>query len=534
LSSYQATVSRLFRPSSGIYLDMVFIVFIALITLVLWVGELKKMFYSRTKIMSYLKKGTNWMNNFTNFILLAICVLFVIKEVVIEYTMQTYLSNKKGFTNFYSAANYSNCVIYLASFLLATLMAKLVRLLRFMQGWNKFGEAYERCAYKLFNATIIMLIVVLAYSITGYLIFGLGAIHSISSFNSFTTSFGTMFGAFRSFNQVYECFLASPIFSTVFFFSYFFWFFLIISKLFVSVVIEALRNTKDKVPMMRKLNSTIDSQVPSYFLKRVKLRLGLEKTKQYRPTVHFEGLSRSSSFDTLSTTDSFQTYFNPGRISQCSDVSGFSEFTSATHSDDHSISVFDYLTLGQQPYEDREPMDSVHMQHLYDRLESYSVELMLKKIDRVQKLSDEVLSVETDLLEMSEPSNSQKASTINNEKNSPANQNTSNDKDLSTYSSITGSGVFSRPKKEVVSRLDEANKSVAANKKSKRYLAQSANAAVNRNNEVNQSGSDLEKNRPYSDGGNRNKEITNIAFKKDELDDNRINSTSNDQAKEAW
>ena len=48
----------------------------------------------------------------------------------------------------------------------------------------------------------------------------------------------------------------------------------------MSVVIEALRNTKDKVPMMRKLNSTIDSQVPSYFLKRVKLRLGLEKTKQ--------------------------------------------------------------------------------------------------------------------------------------------------------------------------------------------------------------------------------------------------------------
>lgn len=39
-----------------------------------------------------------------------------------------------------------------------------------MQGWNKFGEAYERCAYKLFNATIIMLIVVLAYSITGYLV----------------------------------------------------------------------------------------------------------------------------------------------------------------------------------------------------------------------------------------------------------------------------------------------------------------------------------------------------------------------------
>lgn len=48
---------------------------------------------------------------------------------------------------------------------------------------------------------------------------------------------------------------------------------------------------------------------------------------------------------------------------------------------------------------------------------------------------------------MSEPSNGQKASMINKEKFSSANQNIGNDNDISTSTSITGSGVFSRPKK---------------------------------------------------------------------------------------
>lgn len=57
---------------------------------------------------------------------------------------------------------------------------------------------------------------------------------------------------------------------------------------------------------------------------------------------------------------------------------------------------------------------------------------------------------------------------------------------------------------------------------------------MKRNTEVNQNDDDLEKNRPYSDGGNRNKGNTNMAFKKDELDDNKIKFSSNDQAKKAW
>lgn len=66
---------------------------------------------------------------------------------------------------------------------------------------------------------------------------------------------------------------------------------------------------------------------------------------------------------------------------------------------DHSISVYDYLTLGETN-DNRKPMDRNHLEHLYARLESYSVDMMLRKVERVNKLSDEVLAVERDLLEV--------------------------------------------------------------------------------------------------------------------------------------
>ncbi len=80
-------------------------------------------------------------------------------------------------------------------------------------------------------------------------------------------------------------------------------------------------------------------------------------------------------------------------------ATGFSEFSNATQSE-HSISVFDYLTLGA-PYDESDmPMDSNHLEHLYDRLESYSVDMMLRKVDRVEKLSNQLLGVESEMLEV--------------------------------------------------------------------------------------------------------------------------------------
>jgi len=46
------------------------------------------------------------------------------------------------------------------------------------------------------------------------------------------------------------------------------------------------------------------------------------------------------------------------------------------------------------------PLDEDHLEHLYGRLESYSVDMMLHKLDRVNKLGAEILSMEETLLDI--------------------------------------------------------------------------------------------------------------------------------------
>lgn len=279
---------------------------------------------------------------------------------------------------------------------------------------------------------------------------------------------------------------------------------------------EALRNTNDRVPMMRKITAAVDTEIPSYLLQRLKLRLGIVKPKQYRPTVHFEGLSRSSSIYSLSTNDSFQTFFNPGRISQCSDVSGLSVASSDSGigtPSDHTISVYDYLTL-DDPNDDRRPMDSIHLEHLYGRLESYAVDMMLRKIERVSKLSDEVLAVESNLLEITEASTRRrKALRAGNAAGNESGEGSAKTKQRREDTARKQSGKKNKSGEKsdpasssssVLGRLHAATISSAAKTKiqEKNSRRNSTRSAVVRRNDENETNSP--RRRPYSDEGARN------------------------------
>ena len=89
--------------------------------------------------------------------------------------------------------------------------------------------------------------------------------------------------------------------------------------------------------------------------------------------------------------------FDISMISRYSSGISTSDSGLGSHSD-HSLSLFDYLTLEQPPSE--KPMDDLHLEYLFDRLSSYSVDMMLRKMDRVIKLGDDVHSIESELLEV--------------------------------------------------------------------------------------------------------------------------------------
>nr|CAB3264907.1 polycystin-1 [Phallusia mammillata] len=133
------------------------------------------------------------------------------------------------------------------------------------------------------------------------------------------------------------------------------------------------------------------------------MRLGIIKTKQYRHRVHFEGMSTPSSRGSMNSLDSFGTCFTPGRISQCSDASALSLSSSDSGlgtPSDHSLSLFDYLTIENPPSE--KPMDSMHLNFIYDRVSNYSVDMLLHRLDRVNKLGNDILVMENKLLEVAQ------------------------------------------------------------------------------------------------------------------------------------
>ena len=109
--------------------------------------------------------------------------------------------------------------------------------------------------------------------------------------------------------------------------------------------------------------------------------------------------SHSNGNEPISFWSSYVNQESLNHHTTCAGLSVASSDSGIGTPSDHTISVYDYLTL-DDPNDDRRPMDSIHLEHLYGRLESYAVDMMLRKIERVSKLSDEVLAVESNLLEV--------------------------------------------------------------------------------------------------------------------------------------
>ncbi|XP_078490549.1 LOW QUALITY PROTEIN: polycystin-1 [Ciona intestinalis] len=393
---------RLFTPSSYFTLDMLFISFIGVLGFMFWVYEIVKILHHKQNISVYAKKPTNWMNNLVNLLTLLLCCMFVYKQIyIVMFLHQLYKWHLLDFTNFYKMAFLSNLVTYVATILLTILLIKLTRLIRFIKRWSVFGDTIYCACKHVLGTAIMLLVLMVGYALFGYLIFGLNSIAVVKDFRNFQNSLYSMFRALRGTLDTQLCFHVNPAFSICFFFSFYFCVFVIFCRLFSAIYIQEYKDAKFK---LRRVPLNIpDYEMIPYMFQRLKLRLGITKPKQYRPTVRFEGMSTPSSRGSFLSTDSFGTCFTAGRLSECSDGSGISLASSDSGlgtPSGHSLSLFDYLTLEHPPYE--KPMDSIHLDYLYNRLSSYSVDMMLVRFQRLNKISDDVWNIEKTLLEITQ------------------------------------------------------------------------------------------------------------------------------------
>nr|XP_039248314.1 polycystin-1-like [Styela clava] len=391
---------RIVVPSSSFYVDMLFMSFVGIIGIILLVMELKKVRDPKITPQLYFTKWTNWVNLVVLALTLTLCILFIYKEIYMEEVTQRYISDKTAFTNFYKIAFYTDLVTITACLLLFAIIARAARLLRFIKSWSSIGDTIVASAGYLLGASFMLMLFVLNFAILGYLVYGQSYNQVISDFRDFPNAIYAMFRAFRGRLDVRTCFDYSPFFTIFFFFSYFFGIFYIFCRIFAAILINEYKFSHGRKSHLR--TDVPDYEILKHLIARIKMRLGIIKPKQYRPMVRFEGMSTPSSRGSFMSLDSFDTCFMPGRISQCSYATGISSSSSDSGfgtPSDHSISVYDYLTL-DQPSDT--PMDNQHLDYLYNRLSNYSVDMMLHRFERVNVLTNEVTDMESEALEITQ------------------------------------------------------------------------------------------------------------------------------------
>uniref|UniRef100_H2Y0K6 PKD1 protein n=1 Tax=Ciona intestinalis TaxID=7719 RepID=H2Y0K6_CIOIN len=274
---------RLFTPSSYFTLDMLFIVILGFM---FWVYEIVKILHHKQNISVYAKKPTNWMNNLVNLLTLLLCCVFVYKQIYMDELMKRYKSNRSDFTNFYKMAFLSNLVTYIATILLTILLIKLTRLIRFIKRWSVFGDTIYCACKHVLGTAIMLLVLMVGYALFGYLVRFLFIEYSF--YFVFNVSCLARDTRYTVVLPCQPCFLNLLLFLLLF--------------LCVPYILQFLHHLllrsqyKDAKFKLRRVPLNIpDYEMIPYMFQRLKLRLGITKPKQYRPTVRFEGMSTPSS-----------------------------------------------------------------------------------------------------------------------------------------------------------------------------------------------------------------------------------------------
>ncbi|XP_063170897.1 polycystin-1 [Candoia aspera] len=222
-------------------------------------------------------------------------VVHLSQATLAERQWAKYLKNKRGFTSFYPVASLHVAFSCLAASLLFLLTVKASQQLRFIRQWSTFGKALQKSAKELLGTGLAFVILTLAYTQLGYLLFS-----ASEGFSSFCRALRLLLAALRSGTSL--CLPGPTGLPHLFCASYvalqLWW----LSRLFPVVLIHRYRETRFE--MYRPAFESQDYEMVELFVRRLKMWMGFSKAKEFRHKVRFEGMeplpSCSSSQDSQS------------------------------------------------------------------------------------------------------------------------------------------------------------------------------------------------------------------------------------------
>uniref|UniRef100_A0A8C9SAB2 Polycystic kidney disease 1a n=1 Tax=Scleropages formosus TaxID=113540 RepID=A0A8C9SAB2_SCLFO len=291
LSSLDVKTCRLQRLSAGLTLQLLLTIF--LLAFVLYFCARKSASIYREG-RSYFLQPWNVAGLFSLVLTLATAALHLIRSTLADQQWASFVRQRHTFTDFYVVAFQSQVFSQLSALLLFILVLKASHQLRFLREWAVFGRTLQRSAWELLAGAVVLLVLLLAYSHAGYLLFstgqdGHGGIHTASL---------SLLGLGQGLLAWHPVGSGPGDSATALVFhGSFAVLCLLVLWLLTSALLRSYRVSRAE--LYRPAVEPQDYEMVDLFLRRLKMWMGLSRVKEFRHKVRFEGMelppSRSSS-----------------------------------------------------------------------------------------------------------------------------------------------------------------------------------------------------------------------------------------------
>ncbi|NXU35698.1 PKD1 protein, partial [Drymodes brunneopygia] len=355
----------LLRLSAGVTLQLLMMVFLMLFVVYFVVSESLAIKKEGRAYFTLWGNYSQWV-----FILLTTCTVLVhlSQATLADQQWLRYLSNRRGFTNFYQVAFLSSVFSSLAASLLFLLTLQAAQQLRFVRQWSVFGKTFQKSIKELMAAGVAFALLLLAYAQLGFLLFS----SSSESFRSVGSSVLLLLALLRGSSSLRPCLPEASGLFCLFCSSYVVLEVWLVLRLLTVVLIHSYRQMQ--LELYRPAFEPQDYEMVELFVRRLKMWMGFSKAKEFRHKVRFEGM------EPLPSRDS-------------SDSKSFRGPTPSAARPSTSSSQLDGLSLVLST------RDSLEVDADLQRLLSL-FEMLLAQFDRVNQVTEDVSRIEH-LLEFS-------------------------------------------------------------------------------------------------------------------------------------
>ena len=222
-----------------------------------------------------------WRNpwNYTELVVLASCYstigLYFARMVATKFSISLMRKEPKSFVSFHYAATLDQWATFTQALAVFLSFLKVLRLLRFNRRMSFMTRTLKICFKPIASFTVVYLLVFVAYTSLGYLVFGRVNADYHTFHSSMSNVLGMTLGAFN----YHALERADQILGPMFFFSFTFFVNFILVNLLVAIITEALARVTLDVS-----HQSNDHEIVDFMINQVKSYIGFRVSPVIKPT----------------------------------------------------------------------------------------------------------------------------------------------------------------------------------------------------------------------------------------------------------